>query len=75
MPSGEEARAQTTTQEIPLKYKKTLFYCEHGQTLAQVGQRVSIPGDIQNLTEHSLEQQADCSEPGVGTRLPTSTIL
>lgn len=47
--------------ENPVKHKKTFFsYDEQGQILAQLAQRlfgVSIPGDSQNLTGHSLEKQ------------------
>ena len=53
--------AQTEIQEIPFKNKKKLFYCGVDWRLewaAQRGWGISILGDIQNLTGHSLEQPA-----------------
>jgi len=63
MPSGEEASAQIETQEIPFKHKRTHFLLSAWSNTStgdpEIAQRVSIPGDIQNLTGHSHEQQAD----------------
>lgn len=78
--------AQTEIQEILLKHKKKLIYCESDQRVEQVTQRgsvVFILGDIQNSAGHGPEQPAladPAFEQGFGSDdlqrcLPTSTIL
>lgn len=50
-------QAQIEIQETLFKHKKNLVYCKGGQTMAaHRGCRVSILGDIQNLTGHSPER-------------------
>lgn len=62
---SKEHRARNTwnteIQEIQFKHKITLIYYQGGQTREQVAQRgcgVTIPGNIENPTQHSPGQTA-----------------
>jgi len=49
-------------QEVPFEHQETLFYCEGGETLAQVAQRhcrVSILENTQKPNGHGPEQPQD----------------
>lgn len=48
-------------QKIPFNHKEELYYCQHRQKLEQVAQKaykVSILGDIQNLSGDGHENPA-----------------
>jgi len=75
-------------REGRFRYKKEILYCEGGETLAQVAQRVCgcpLPGSVQDQVEWGIEQpglmeSVPAHGRGVGTRgsirsLPTQTIL
>lgn len=75
--TGQGGKRHKLKQKVSFTYKKHFFYCESGQTLAQVAHRgcgVSILGDTQNPNGEGPEQpvglrdrsQTTCPKQGAG---------